>query len=282
MIQAHAANIQEHVKEHAVKLQEQVKEQAAELHGRFMKIFGPEDAIVLPESGIELHDGLTEVAKQIIKELNLTNPGENGEKVFLDENLLTNAHRALIIQDWTKYGCNVFISNLISLNRKIPDIRNEYCRQKVYSSNLPKASIIISFYNEAFSILMRTVHSILINTPEHLLEEIVLIDDASDHEDLKENLEEYCKKLKKVKLIRTHKRMSIAGARVLGMKNAKGPVLVSLDSHSEVPPGWLEPFLDRMKDNPTLAVYGEVKGINPDNFGFDLGNYATLTAFNWE
>ena len=54
------------------------------------------------------------------------------------------------------------------------------CREKSYPSALPSASVIICFYNEALSALLRTVHSVLDRTPAHLLHEIILVDDNSE------------------------------------------------------------------------------------------------------
>lgn len=55
------------------------------------------------------------------------------------------------------------------------------CREKKYDYySLPKTSVVIAFYNEAWSTLLRTVHSVLETSPDILLEEIILVDDYSD------------------------------------------------------------------------------------------------------
>jgi len=48
-----------------------------------------------------------------------------------------------------------------------------------YSETLPDVSVIITFYNEAWRTLMRTIHSVIDKSPRQQLREIILIDDGS-------------------------------------------------------------------------------------------------------
>uniref|UniRef100_A0A3B3E352 Polypeptide N-acetylgalactosaminyltransferase 10 n=1 Tax=Oryzias melastigma TaxID=30732 RepID=A0A3B3E352_ORYME len=83
-------------------------------------------------------------------------------------------------QAYRENGFNIYVSNRISLNRSLPDIRHENCRQKLYAEKLPNTSIIIPFHNEGWSSLLRTVHSIINRSPPPLVAEIILVDDFSD------------------------------------------------------------------------------------------------------
>lgn len=55
------------------------------------------------------------------------------------------------------------------------------CRHLKYDyQSLPSTSVVIAFYNEAWSTLLRTVHSVLETSPDILLNEVILVDDYSD------------------------------------------------------------------------------------------------------
>ena len=57
---------------------------------------------------------------------------------------------------------------------------NHRCKNDIFESNLPRASIIMCFHNEAWTVLLRGIYSIINRTPSHLLEEVLLVDDFSD------------------------------------------------------------------------------------------------------
>lgn len=55
------------------------------------------------------------------------------------------------------------------------------CLSKKYPKDLPTTSVVVIFRNEAFTVLLRTVTSIMNRSPPHLLKEVILVDDFSDH-----------------------------------------------------------------------------------------------------
>lgn len=70
--------------------------------------------------------------------------------------------------------------------------------------------------------MLRTVWSVINRSPATLLYEILLIDDASNKEELAAPLEKYLKSLPiKIRLIRQKQRSGLIKARLLGASEAK-------------------------------------------------------------
>ncbi|KAI4480202.1 hypothetical protein M0804_010563, partial [Polistes exclamans] len=158
-----------------------------------------------------------------------------------------------------------------------------------YLKDLPPTAVIICFHNEAWSVLLRTVHSVLDRSPDHLIQEIILVDDFSDMPHLKRQLEDYMMNYPKVKIIRAQKREGLIRARLLGASATKAPVLTYLDSHCECTVGWLEPLLDRIARDPTTVVCPVIDVIDDttleyhwrDSGGVNVGGFDWNLQFNW-
>uniref|UniRef100_A0A8C6BMI4 Polypeptide N-acetylgalactosaminyltransferase n=1 Tax=Monodon monoceros TaxID=40151 RepID=A0A8C6BMI4_MONMO len=149
---------------------------------------------------------------------------------------------------------NLMPGEMIALNRSLPDVRLEGCKTKVYADNLPTTSVVIVFHNEAWSTLLRTVHSVINRSPRHMLEEIVLVDDASER-DFFFFFRELCEKIKStVHVIRMEQRSGLIRARLKGAAVSKGQVITFLDAHCECTVGWLEPLLARIKRDRKTVV----------------------------
>ena len=154
------------------------------------------------------------------------------------------------------------------------------CRTKTYPLDLPSASVVICFHNEAWSTLLRTVHSVFDRTPDHLLHEIVLVDDYSSLDHLKDQLESYAKDYPKIRIIRTDKREGLIRGRMKGAQAATGSVLVFLDSHCEVNSDWLQPLLERIKENSKTVVCPIIDIISSDTFEYK-SSPLVRGGFNW-
>ena len=87
-----------------------------------------------------------------------------------------------------EFGFNLVTSDKISMTRIPSDLRDKKCKFVDYPEKLPKVSIIIVFHNEGWSPLMRTVHSVIEQSPKELLGEVVMVDDFSAKPHLKDQL----------------------------------------------------------------------------------------------
>ncbi|KAL0267144.1 UNVERIFIED_CONTAM: hypothetical protein PYX00_009494 [Menopon gallinae] len=191
-------------------------------------------------------------------------PGEEGRAHYLRDDKQNEVAEAV-----SQYGMNMACSDEISLDRSIPDTRLPECKRWVYPEKLPKASVIIVFHNEGWSTLLRTVHSVLNRTPKQLLEEVLLVDDFSDKENLKEGLDYYIQRFDgKVRLIRNSERQGLIRTRSRGAQEATGEVIVFLDAHCEVNKNWLPPLLTPIYLDRTTLTVPVIDGINHDNFQY--------------
>lgn len=116
--------------------------------------------------------------EKYIEELGLLNPGEFGVEVKLPADI-SDEIKKKVEEGYNRHGFNSFVSNMVSVERELTDTRSDECKSKSYS-NLPKCTVIIPFHNEEWTLLLRTVHGVLNRSPDELLVEVLLVDDASD------------------------------------------------------------------------------------------------------
>ncbi|GMT19122.1 hypothetical protein PFISCL1PPCAC_10419, partial [Pristionchus fissidentatus] len=202
--------------------------------------------------------------------------GENGGAAEVPSHMNEEKDRR-----FTENQFNVVASELVSVNRSLPDYRNPQCKSLLFS-NLPKVSIIIVFHNEAWTTLLRTLHSVVNRSPNDLLEEIIMIDDLSDRAYLTKPLDAYIKRFPiPVHLVHLPERSGLIRARLTGSGMAKAPVLLFLDAHVEVTEGWLEPLLARVQHDRKIVVAPIIDVISDDNFEYVTASDTTYGGFNW-
>lgn len=205
-------------------------------------------------------------------------PGEMGKAVVIgkEEEQLKN-------EEFKLNQFNLLASDRIALNRSLADVRLAQCRGKTFPKKLPTTSIVIVFHNEAWSTLLRTVHSIMRTSPPQLLHEIIMVDDASDREHLGKQLDEYVATLDKpVHVLRTGKRSGLIRARLIGAAKASAPVITFLDAHCECTEGWLEPLLSRLVEDRTRVVCPIIDVISDETFEYIPASDMTWGGFNWK
>uniref|UniRef100_A0A674EWM1 Polypeptide N-acetylgalactosaminyltransferase n=1 Tax=Salmo trutta TaxID=8032 RepID=A0A674EWM1_SALTR len=180
------------------------------------------------------------------------------------------------------YGYNAQLSDRISLDRSIPDYRPKKCKQLTYPEDLPQISVVFIFVNEALSVILRSVHSVVNHTPAHLLKEIILVDDNSDSVELKFNLDQYVNKRYPglVKIVRNSKREGLIRARIHGWNAATAPVVGFFDAHVEFNTAWAEPILTRVKEDHTRIILPAIDNIKFNTF--EVQQYANAAhGYNW-
>ncbi|XP_077977971.1 polypeptide N-acetylgalactosaminyltransferase 11-like [Glandiceps talaboti] len=185
-------------------------------------------------------------------------------------------------EGYHQHAFNQLISDRIGYHRDVTDTRNGLCPYQVYSSNLPSTSVVVCFYNEAWSTLLRTVYSVIDRTPAYLLHEIILVDDFSSLEHLKDKLDDFISAnlSKLVKIVHNEEREGLIRARMTGARAASGEVVMFLDSHCEVNVQWLEPLLERIEADRHTVVCPIIDIINADTFDYQ-SSPLVRGGFNW-
>ncbi|KAK6015073.1 glycosyltransferase, group 2 family protein [Ostertagia ostertagi] len=200
-------------------------------------------------------------------------PGEQGKPVQLPKDELVEREAVKNFKECCTSGnsknfangYNAYISDLISLNRSMKDIRHPQCKQMQYHSKLPMVSVIFPMHEESYK-------------------EIIIVDDFSEKPFLKKPFEDFLKHEKIdhiVKVLRTKKREGLIRARQLGAEKATGEILVFLDSHSEANYNWLPPLIDPIVEDYRTVVCPFVDVIDCDTYEIRPQDDGARGSFDW-
>ncbi|KAL2302063.1 hypothetical protein Nmel_009471 [Mimus melanotis] len=203
-------------------------------------------------------------------------PGQFGHPVAVPDDKQEEAKSR-----WKEGNFNVYLSDLIPVDRAIPDTRPAGCSEQQVHDDLPSTSIIMCFVDEVWSTLLRSVHSVLSRSPPHLIEEIILVDDFSTKGYLKEPLDTYMARFPKVRILHLQERHGLIRARLAGAEIAKGAVLTFLDSHVECNVGWLEPLLDRVRLSRTKVACPVIEVISDKDMSYMTVDNFQRGIFTW-
>jgi len=231
-----------------------------------------EDSKVDPNRMIDWHNWT-----QIKLESERVGPGEQGKPIQIQP-AEEMAHQDLFRAN----GFSGWVSDKISLSRAIPDIRNPGCASQLYHAALPTVSVVVPFYNEHLSTLLRTVHSVINRSPTSLMKEVILVDDASTKPHLKLELEMEVAKIPILSLVRMPFREGLITARLEGAKKATSEVIIFLDSHTEANVNWLPPLLDPISQDYRTAACPFIDVVDFNSFQYRAQDEGARGAFDWE
>ncbi|XP_071237245.1 polypeptide N-acetylgalactosaminyltransferase 18-like isoform X2 [Salvelinus alpinus] len=205
---------------------------------------------------IERLDRLENVVNQHIQETPLKGEDVLGDKSFSDSSLfahwgqeLSADSRRVALKMFQYYGYNGYLSDRLALDRAIPDLRPD-------------------------------------GTPSHLLKEIILVDDYSDNDELKEKLQDFVSATNSqrpgfIKVVRHDKQEGLIRSRVSGWRAATAPVVALFDAHVEFNIGWAEPVLMRIQEDRTRIISPSFDNIKYDTF--EIEEYPlSAQGFDWE
>lgn len=174
-------------------------------------------------------------------------------------NTLSIAPEQLNLEVMDKYGHKRHpasdTSQLIdSRIKNIKDLRARHCQKLIYSLK-EKASLVIDFNDYQFYDLKNTIQSILNQNYDQLLEEIIVIDDGSTLDYIRQDVEKYLKTVPKARLVQFATQQGTLKARIAAMREVKTDIVVFLEVNVICNRGWLEPLIDLLiKDHNVIAL----------------------------
>ncbi|XP_061381314.1 polypeptide N-acetylgalactosaminyltransferase 1-like isoform X3 [Danaus plexippus] len=261
----------------------------------------------------ETYDSEDKYEKEILEDEARIIPGlgEGGVAAYL-----TGEAKRLGEESEKKLAINVYLSDRIAYNRTLKDYRNPACQRVIYDAELPSASVILIFHNEPYSVVIRTIWSVVNSvrrtnpwfakandidressrtmtmgypgqdpsSPFVYLKEIILVDDKSTLPELKGKLSHYVRTRLPpdlIRILRLPQRQGLILARISGARIARGDVLIFLDSHCEVNVDWLRPLLQRISHKRDAVLTPLIDVIDQSTFELEAAQQFQVGGFTF-
>jgi glycosyltransferase involved in cell wall biosynthesis len=141
---------------------------------------------------------------------------------------------------------------------------------KQFNVQDPEVSIVIPAYNEEKN-LLHTLSSLSEIKTRYRTELIVVNNNSKDRT---QDLLDACG----VKSV-FESRQGISFTRQTGLENAKGQFILNADADSIYPSGWVDVYVNELKNSETSCVYGPYSFIPEYSSRFILANYEIITEF---
>lgn len=131
-------------------------------------------------------------------------------------------------------------------------------------------SIIMSALNEEY--IGKTIDTIFSNTPSELIGEIIVVDDCSD---VLVSINR-----QKVIVVRNDTRQGLIRSRHAATALSKFPIVVSIDPHVKVAPGWLMPIVARLEQRYNCIAVPLTRGLDVEQWRETTSTFAK-TGWRW-
>jgi len=145
-----------------------------------------------------------------------------------------------------------------------PDTRPKGCPKEYDEAQFKdlKVSVVLPWLKEKWVHLRGTMEALLHFTPDHLIEEYIFVSDGNS--DTKEK--ELMALSSKVKVIALPTRQGLIRAKMRGVEEAKGSVIVFMEGHCIVNKDWLQPLLHRIVLDPKALAMPALDIIPQENW----------------
>ena len=147
----------------------------------------------------------------------------------------------------------------------------EVMDEEVSSTYEPTVSVVIPLYNDKQNIMNAINSALSADYPKSKLE-VVVADDCS-RDGSYELVKAFASKNKRVKVVRTPKNSGAAAAKNVGIKNAKGEIVITMDSDSVMDKNAVREFVAHFEDKRVGGMSGAVRVKNKEKLIEKLQDY---------